>query len=233
MNGQSDFDYIPFGERGWLVRMTGFADDVASGLHANAAADTIRAHEHITDAVAGIDTITIRFDDTQIDADRALRLLTNAVNNADGSNTANSTDTIIDIPVLYGGAAGPDLDALCARAKLPAADIIGKHSTATYRVITVGFAPGFAYMGPLDESLHAPRLATPRPRVAAGSVAVAGGFTGVYALPSPGGWNIIGRTPLSLFDAQNSSPFLFQPGASIRFHPIDETEFEHLSKQSK
>ncbi len=233
MTDSIQFDVQPFGERGWLARLSGFADDVESGLFANAAADAIRLNDGVTDAVAGIDSITLRFDPTHIDAEMAMHALSDAIEKTGIKSATSITSKVIEIPVLYGGDAGPDLEPVCEHNQLSPAEYVERHSRAPYRVITLGFAPGFAYLGPLDEKLQAPRLATPRPRLAAGSVGVAGGFTGVYSLPSPGGWNIIGRTPLTLFDAQSPSPFLFKPGVSVRFRSIDETGFKKLSKQSK
>ena len=220
----------PFGERGWLARLTNFSNDIESGLFANAAADTLRELPGVTDAVAGIDSITIRFDPTQTDAETSHRHLQNTIETL-SPKPAKSTKEI-DIPVLYGGSAGPDFKGLCQSNNLSAEQLIDAHTKQHYRVITLGFAPGFAYMGPLDECLQATRLETPRPRLAAGSVGVAGAFTGVYSLPSPGGWRIIGRTPRRLFDATNPAPFVFEPGAEVRFWSISKTEFDQIEQQS-
>lgn len=233
MTDSVQFEIQPFGERGWLARLSGFADDVESGLFANAAADAIRLNDGVTDAVAGIDSITLRFDPILIDAETARHALSDGIEKTGAPPTTSKTTAVIEIPVLYGGEAGPDLELVCDRNHLSPAEYVERHSRAPYRVITLGFAPGFAYLGPLDDNLRAPRLSTPRPRLPAGSVGVAGGFTGVYSLPSPGGWNIIGRTPLTLFDAHSPSPFVFQSGVSVRFSSIDEVEFNKLSKQSK
>lgn len=232
MSDTNDFEFMRFGERGWLATCMRDFDDVTSGLFVNAIADAVRPKNGITDAIAGIDSIAIRFDNTQLDANDALKLLKDATKKTAAPNDTQPPDKTIEIPVLYGGDAGPDLESVCAQTKLTTDQLINKHASPPYRVITVGFAPGFAYMGPLDKALQIPRLATPRARVAAGSVAIAGGFTGVYALPSPGGWNIIGRTPVPLFDAARPSPFLFKPGTAVQFRPIDETEFQELSKQT-
>jgi len=226
------FTIEPFGERGWLAWFEGLADDVASGLFANAVAHAIRAAPGITDAVAGIDSVTIRFDMAAMSSDNAKRTLTEVIEQTPPQQQA-AASTPIDIPVCYGGAHGPDFDDLCKRNLLTPAEVIATHSSTSYRVITLGFAPGFAYLGPLDKRLQAPRLDTPRQRVDAGSVGVAGVFTGVYALPSPGGWRIIGRTPLPLFDVKSGAPFLFRPGAVVRFRPVNESEFNAIREQIK
>jgi KipI family sensor histidine kinase inhibitor len=128
---------------------------------------------------------------------------------------------MVEIPVCYGGDFGPDLDALASHAKLTAADVIARHTAATYTVAMLGFAPGFPYLFGLDPALEMPRRASPRTRVPAGSVAIGGAQTGIYPSELPGGWQLIGRTPLALFDAQRDPPSLLMPGDRVRFVAID------------
>jgi len=106
--------------------------------------------------------------------------------------------------------------------------VIALHADRPYRVFMVGFLPGFAYLGTIDERIAAPRLSTPRLRVARGSVGIAGRQTGIYPMESPGGWRIIGRTPISLFDVSRSQPSLFSAGDLVTFQAIDRSEFERL-----
>ena len=135
----------------------------------------------------------------------------------------------VDIPVLYGGDAGPDLAAVAAHAGLSRDAVISRHSAATYRVAMLGFAPGFPYLLGLDPTLAMPRRADPRLSVPAGSVAIGGSQTGIYPQVLPGGWQLIGRTPLRLFDLQAPSPSLLQPGDRVRFRAIDEDEYQRLA----
>lgn len=130
------------------------------------------------------------------------------------------------VPVCYGGVYGPDLAELAALKGLSEEEVIGIHTSARYRVYMIGFLPGFAYMGKVDESIALPRKAQPRTSVPAGSVGIAGKQTGIYPLDSPGGWQIIGRTPLRLFNAGNENPVLFGPGDTVEFYPISEHELE-------
>jgi inhibitor of KinA len=124
---------------------------------------------------------------------------------------------LVEVPTRYGGPAGPDLEEVAAlQGRTPEA-IIAIHTSTVYRVYMLGFAPGFAYMGPLPPDLVTPRRATPRPRVPAGSVGVAGAQTGVYPLATPGGWQILGRTDLVLWDPFRDPPALFRPGQEVRF----------------
>jgi KipI family sensor histidine kinase inhibitor len=135
----------------------------------------------------------------------------------------------VEIPVCYGGEFGPDLDDVASHCGLPAQRVIELHSSAEYIVHFLGFSPGFPYLGGMPEELATPRLASPRVRVAAGSVGIAGKQTGVYPLASPGGWRLIGRTPLSLFGAEADPPALLAMGDRVRFLPISRTEFDASS----
>lgn len=128
---------------------------------------------------------------------------------------------LVEIPVQYGGAAGPDLAALAARHGLSEREVISIHSQQVYRVYMIGFTPGFAYMGEVDARIATPRLESPRTVVPAGSVGIAASQTGIYPLESPGGWQIIGRTALTLFDAQRDPPSLLAMGDEVRFVPVE------------
>ena len=136
---------------------------------------------------------------------------------------------LIEIPVCYGGAFGEDLEALAASHGLSAEEVIAIHSGATYHVHLLGFVPGFAYLGGLDARLATPRRNTPRAHVPAGSVAIGGAQTGVYPLDTPGGWQLIGRTPLQLFKPDALPPSLLNAGDAVRFVPISMQEFEARS----
>lgn len=136
------------------------------------------------------------------------------------------------IPVCYGGEFGPDLEALAGQCDLTQDELVRRHSAQSYPVYLTGFSPGFCYLGGLDETLHAPRRANPRVRVPAGSVAVAGAQTGIYSIESPGGWNILGRTPASLFDPLRAQPFLIQAGDTVRFQPVSAETFSQHKKHS-
>jgi inhibitor of KinA len=138
---------------------------------------------------------------------------------------------LVEIPVCYGGVYGPDLEAVARHTGLPPQELIRRHAAGSYRVYMLGFAPGFAYLGGMDEQLATPRKAEPRTAIPAGSVGIAGGQTGVYPLETPGGWQLIGRTPLPLFDAQRNPPSLLQMGNRVRFVPIDEATYLKLERR--
>ncbi|MBN1976008.1 MAG: 5-oxoprolinase subunit PxpB [Anaerolineae bacterium] len=129
---------------------------------------------------------------------------------------------LVEIPTVYGGERGPDIGFVAGHNSLTVADVIRLHSEAIYTVYMLGFTPGFPYLGGLPDALFTPRLETPRQRVPAGSVGIAGAQTGVYPLATPGGWRLIGWTPLALFDPARTPPALLRPGDRVRFVPTEE-----------
>lgn len=144
---------------------------------------------------------------------------------AKATGTSVSVGQVIEIPVCYGEAFGPDLIDVAHHCRLAPEEVITKHAAAEYRVHAVGFAPGFGYLGGLPRELHTPRRATPRLEVAAGSVGIGWQQTGVYPLASPGGWQIIGRTPLAMFRADREPPALLSVGDTVKFRAISAPEF--------
>lgn len=148
---------------------------------------------------------------------------------ARGVATHAGEGRIVEIPVCYGGEFGPDLDEVAGLCGLPREQIIERHVASPHVVCMLGFAPGFPYIGGLDRSLAVPRRSTPRTRIAAGSVAIARDQTVIYPLETPGGWNVIGRTPLRLFDAASETPCLLQPGDRLRFVPVAADVFAEVA----
>lgn len=136
----------------------------------------------------------------------------------------------IYIPTLYGGEVGGDLPKVAQINGLTEQEVVDIHSGTDYLIYMMGFLPGFPYLGGMSKKIAAPRLDTPRTRVPAGTVGIAGEQTGIYPLESPGGWNLIGRTPVKLFNPDSEQPFLFRAGDSIRFYPISEKEYEQIRK---
>lgn len=135
---------------------------------------------------------------------------------------------MIHIPVVYGGEHGEDLEKVAKSHGLSGKEVIDIHSGKDYLIHMIGFLPGFPYLGGMSPRIATPRLENPRSRVPAGSVGIAGEQTGIYPLESPGGWNIIGRTPVQLFSPDQENPFLYQAGDYIRFVPVTETEFNTI-----
>lgn len=132
---------------------------------------------------------------------------------------------VFEIPVCYGGEYGPDLGNIAEHAKLTEEEVIKIHSSRDYLIYMLGFLPGFTYLGGLDERIHTPRLANPRVKISAGSVGIGGSQTGIYPLDSPGGWQLMGMTPVKTYDPEREVPILVEAGDYIRFVPVTEEEY--------
>lgn len=170
----------------------------------------------IRDVAPGYCTVGVHFDPLQTDLaalEHAIQVEYSAIEAID----AIAGRPVIEIPVQYGGDGGPDLAAVAQFAGCTEQEVVARHSGVTYRVYMLGFVPGFSYMGRVDPTIAAPRHRVPRERVAAGSVGIAGGQTGVYPVDSPGGWQLIGRTDRVMFDPHREQPSLLAPGDLVRF----------------
>ena len=139
----------------------------------------------------------------------------------------------IEIPVCYGGKFGPDIDYVAREHDLQVDEVIRIHSEPEYLIYMIGFTPGFPFLGGLPEILHTPRLVTPRTHVPQGTVGIANAQTGIYPIASPGGWQLIGRTPLKLFSPEKTNPFLYQTGDIIRFKPISTKTYNQILQAGK
>ncbi|MEW9581073.1 5-oxoprolinase subunit PxpB [Paraburkholderia sp. DGU8] len=179
-----------------------------------AAAEAARDWPHVLEVVPGMNNLTLVFDPLQADRDALAEHLLAAWN---AGNKASVAGREVQIPVQYGGEFGPDLQAVADHTGLTTREVVQRHADGEYVVFFVGFQPGFAYMGGLDAALHTPRRASPRLEVPAGSVGIGGEQTGIYPATSPGGWQLIGRTELPLFDPARRPPTLLQPGDRVRF----------------
>ena len=136
-----------------------------------------------------------------------------------------------EVPVLYGGQEGPDLAEVAENCKMTPEDVINIHCSAEYMVYMLGFTPGFCYLGGMDNRIATPRKKDPRLKIPAGSVGIADYQTGIYPLESPGGWQVIGKTPIRLFDPHRSPEFIFRAGDRIRFRQISENEYDKIEKE--
>ena len=137
---------------------------------------------------------------------------------------------VFEIPVCYGGEYGPDIENIAEHAGLSVDEVIKIHSSIDYLIYMLGFLPGFTYLGGLDERIHTPRLANPRLKINAGSVGIGGSQTGIYPLDSPGGWQLMGMTPVKTYDPEREVPILVEAGDYIRFVPVDEEEFLRIKE---
>lgn len=180
----------------------------------------------LVDLVPSYTTLMVHYDLTALSPSQARALIDEAL--TDLQPQAQGGGRCHVLPVWYDPSVGPELTLLAQRSGLAVDEVIRRHSAHQYQVFALGFAPGFAFMGLVDEILATPRLSTPRKRVAAGSVGIAERQTAAYPVVSPGGWNLIGRTPAKLFDRERDGYSLMQPGDTVRFEAVDHAEFIHL-----
>lgn len=224
----------PVGDSALLI---GFGDrvDPAIGHRVQAFVAHLLARplRAVRDVVPAFSTVTLHYRPEQVPGSggtpyERLRLQVRQRLEIDlGADTAEPR--LFEVPVWYGGEAGPDLDDVARQRKLPPEEVVRRHVASAHVVYMLGFAPGFPFIGGLDPALQMPRRTTPRTSVPPGSVAIARDQTCIYPLDTPGGWNIIGRTPLRLFDAAAEPPCLLGPGDAIRFVPIDETAYRNMA----
>jgi KipI family sensor histidine kinase inhibitor len=207
----------PAGDSVLLLELGEATIDRALNARAHGIARLVRdrAISGVRDVVSTFRTVAVFFDPLATDVDAVAAALHQAADAA----IADIAGRVVDIPVVYGGDVGPDLEAVAAFARCTPGEVVARHAAKRYRVYMLGFLPGFPYMAHTDPAIAAPRHATPRVRVAAGSVGIAGAQTGIYPRESPGGWQIIGRTPLAMFDPARTPPALLAPGDEVRFVP--------------
>jgi KipI family sensor histidine kinase inhibitor len=220
----------PLGDSALLIQF-GDRIDVQVNAQAIALAAALCAAQlpGVLDVAPAYASVCVRYAPAQADArERLVAAIRPFLETAAPVAAANAAP--VEIPVCYGGEFGPDLDAVALHAQLEASELIARHAGADYRVAMLGFAPGFPYLLGLPASLHTPRRGSPRRRVPAGAVAIGGAQTGIYPRELPGGWNIVGRTPLRLFDLDRDPPALLAPGTRVRFRAIGTAEFAALSQ---
>jgi KipI family sensor histidine kinase inhibitor len=210
----------PLGDSALLIQL-GEEIDITINQRVHALNTLLQAtsFDGILETVPAYCTLLVHYDPLILTFDQVQRWLRGQMERVD--DATHMKPRKLEVPVRYGGASGADLEAVAASKGISTADVIHLHSEREYTVFMMGFTPGFPYMSTLDERLVMPRLETPRTLVKAGTVAIAGSQTGIYPLDSPGGWHIIGWTPLKLFDPASESPFLFAPGDEVKFIPLE------------
>jgi len=219
------------GERGLSVELgTSIDEEVNARVHLLAALLRRDLASKRVEVVPTYRSLLILFDPLRIGRTALEGVVLRRLGALRGSAAPRRGRTV-RVPVCYGGEFGPDLEYVAQHAGLAPQEVARLHASVTYRVHMLGFTPGFPYLGGLPQALATPRLAEPRPHIPAGSVGIAGGQTGIYPVESPGGWRLIGRTPLRLFDPQAPRPFLFSAGDRLRFEPLDPEGF-HRRKAS-
>lgn len=222
-----EYSIVPVGDAALFVE---FADRLDTAINARVVwlADRIRLARivGVRDVVPAYRSVAVYFDPLRTHSQHLTTLLEAAAETSREAPVAPSP--VKSVPVCYGGPMGPDLEEVARATGLTPQEVVSLHAEPTYHVFMIGFTPGFAYMGPVDRRIALPRRMTPRLRVSAGSVAIAGEQTGIYPSETPGGWHVIGRTPLRPFRPQASEPFALKAGDAVRFQPIAVDEYDRL-----
>ena len=216
---------VPAGDSALVVEFEPRIDP-AVNAQAIALAESIQhaAIAGVRDVVPTYCAVAVHFDPLRVDYDALLALVERDAVRSPAAD--EPVRTPVRIPVCYGGDLGPDLAEVAEFARISEDEVIRAHAAVTYRVFMLGFVAGFAYMGSVDARIAMPRHSTPRVRVPLGSVGIAGVQTGVYPAETPGGWRLIGRTPVKPFDAERREPFLMKAGDAVKFYPISRAEYD-------
>ena len=220
-----NFNVIPAGDSALVIE---FEDRIDPDVNARAVrlADAIAAERigGVRDVVPTYRSVAVYFDPLRLQYDRLQDYLASV--DPDANAAADRAVELIRIPVCYGGELGPDLAEVAGFGETTEEEVVRLHAGGSYRVYMLGFVPGFAYMCPVDSRIAMPRRPTPRVRVPLGSVGIGGIQTGIYPAETPGGWRIIGRTPVKPFDPMRTTPFLMKAGDTVQFYPIDRAEYD-------
>jgi len=220
------------GERALVVELgDGIDPEVNSRVHWLARAIAGRLQDRIIEVVPTYRSLLVRHDPLRVPRTRLAREIEALLADMPADVERDAQGRTVHVPACYGGDLGPDLESVARHQGLDAAEVVAIHAAGTYQVFMLGFTPGFPYLGGMSKRIAAPRLETPRERVPAGSIGIGGEQTGIYPVESPGGWRLIARTPLRLFDPRAPSPFLLAPGDRLRFAPIGREEYDAIARR--
>ena len=222
-----DLCFSPAGDAAVLVEFgREISPEISALVRALGDALAHRPIRGVTECVPAFCSLLVVYDPCKVGYARLVEQLRRRASALSGRE--ERPQRVFVLPVCYDG---EDLDFVAVHAKLPKEEVIRRHSAPDYLIYMLGFLPGFAYLGGLDPAIHTPRLASPRTSIPAGAVGIGGEQTGIYPLASPGGWQLIGRTPVRPYDPARAQPILYAAGDCVRFVPIDEKEYHILKKK--
>jgi inhibitor of KinA len=225
----SNINIVKAGEQGVVVDFGDVIDPgVNARVHRLAQQISGKMPDEILELVPTYRSLMVYFDPMRISRDALTDKIRLFLDSDAESGEKADTATVVSIPVCYGGEFGPDLEFVASHNKLSVEEVVEIHTSRAYQVYMLGFTPGFPYLGGISDRIAAPRLAQPRVVIPAGSIGIAGSQTGIYPIQSPGGWQLIGRTPLQLFNPGSADPFLFAAGNYLRFTAIDAGTFQEI-----
>ena len=222
---------LPAGDRALVVEIgDGIDPDVNRRVHGTVQAVEAADLPGVVDLVPTYRSLLVYYDPLVVSYQELESVIIEAGEGRGGSEP--EAPRVLHIPIRYGGVYGPDLEFVAEQAQLTAGEVVSIHSGTDYLVYMIGFSPGFPYLGGMDARLAAPRLATPRTEIPAGSVGIAEAQTGLYPVATPGGWRLIGRTPLKMFDATGDPPSLLKAGDYVRFVPmVSDDEYVEVAER--
>ena len=226
----ADLRFVPAGDKAFVIEMgDGISPEINRSVHNLFLAIEKQGIPGILDMVPTYRSLLINYDPLTLPPDELeerVRALTQ-----DLDETSTGASRVVELPTVYGDDHGPDLGHVAEHNGLTEEEVIALHSGTDYLVYMMGFTPGFTYLGGMSEKIATPRLQTPRTAIPAGSVGIAERQTGVYPIESPGGWQLIGRTPVRLFDPSKQPPVIAEPGDYIRFVPVSPEEYQRILEE--
>lgn len=210
-----------------------FGNEISREINADIRAFNIALEQSkipgIVETVPTYRSLTVHYDPGVIRYNALVKKMEGLLKSLDNITIPQSE--VLEIPVLYGGEEGPDIEFVAKHNNKTVEEVINIHTSEEYLIYMLGFTPGFTYLGGMSEEIATPRLTTPRVKIPAGSVGIAGSQTGVYPIDSPGGWQLIGRTPVRMYDPDRAEPILPQAGQFIKFYAIDRAEYDRIAAE--
>jgi len=219
--------YLTAGDRSLVIE---FGDEIEEGVNSKIRSLTLSLEREgiigIIETIPTYRSLMVIYDPMIIELDELIDKVKSIMAKMDEIKLPNPK--VIEIPTLYGGEYGPDIEIVAQHNHISIGDVINIHTSLEYLIYMIGFTPGFPYLGGMNDKIATPRLQTPRTKIPVGSVGIAGNQTGIYPIESPGGWQLIGRTPVKLYDPYRKEPVLLNAGDYIKFVQINEMEFKNI-----
>ncbi|ABR49123.1 Allophanate hydrolase subunit 1 [Alkaliphilus metalliredigens QYMF] len=219
--------YLIAGDRAIVMEFgNSISEEINSKIRAMTIAIETKKVEGISEVVPTYRSLMIHYNPVQVDYNTLMKGLQTLEGELESIQLP--APIVMEIPTIYGGDYGPDIETVAEHNGLTVEEVIKIHTSGEYLIYMLGFTPGFPYLGGMDTKIATPRLATPRTKIKGGSVGIAGSQTGIYSIDSPGGWQLIGWTPVKLYDAEAEKPILFKAGNYIKFKQIDEAAYKAI-----